>query len=103
MPIGVTRWERRDGADRNRFALAALDYCRAWRATAGIRSSRFYWADVDTLVVLTDGHSFDILDLPQTPELAKALFSLSAVGRPAGSERWTEAAAGEATFRLSLE
>jgi hypothetical protein len=50
---------------------------------------------------LMDAESQEVFDKPPTPELATALFALSDLARPVGSERWMEAAAGEQAFRMS--
>ena len=57
MVIGYGRWDRRDGADRDRLGQAALAFCRALRSETGVQDARFYWSGVDSLVVLTDAVS----------------------------------------------
>ena len=54
MPLHITKWERRDGADRDAFANAALTMSRFARSNEGVRNSRFYWADIDTIAILVD-------------------------------------------------
>lgn len=101
MAIQITRWERRDNADRDALGHAALNHCRAVRATEGMRSARFYWANTDTIAVLADAESQEVFDRPPTPDGAKAAFALSDLARPVGMERWMEPGAGEQAFRMS--
>ena len=103
MPIQIQVWERRDSADRNALANAALDICRASRATEGIRSSRFYWSGADTVVFLTDGETQALNDLGDgskvTADQARALFTLSDLARATDSRRLAEPGAGQEIYR----
>jgi len=103
MPMTVTYWERRDNADRDSFAKAALNVCRASRSRPGIRSSRFYWLNNDNLVLQTEVDSLDIFNGPPPPEVAKALFALSDQARTIRMERWVDAGQGEQTYRQAQQ
>jgi hypothetical protein len=94
----VSRWERRDSADRDALGRAALDLCRVNRANAGVRSARFFWGSTDHVVFLTEAESAEVFDRPATPEQARAAFALSDLARPVSTERWADARAGEDTF-----
>jgi hypothetical protein len=98
MDVGYTRWERRDGADRNALAMAALEYCRAMREENGVSDARFYWSGVDTLSVLAHVESVDILNRLTTPRLAKASFALADLARQTTTEAWFDAHVGEAMY-----
>lgn len=102
MAMLVSWWERRDSADRNAFGKAALDFCRATRVRPGMRSSRFYWLNADTVVVANDGE-MESFDGPPSPEQAKALFALSDLGRQTAMQRWGDAGAGEQVYRSAME
>ena len=104
MHLHVTKWERRDGVDRDAFANAALTMSRFARSNEGVRNSRYYWADIDTIAILVDaepgawgpGSGGD-----PPPEGSKAFFGMSDVAHARGQETWGEAGRGEETFRLS--
>ncbi len=80
MPLHVGKFERFPSADRNDLALAALEWCRAARASEGVNDSRFYWIDPNEIVVVTDadpgawgaGAGAEV-----SPQAAKALFALA--------------------------
>ncbi|HLZ71797.1 MAG TPA: hypothetical protein VKV26_17990 [Dehalococcoidia bacterium] len=95
----VTYWERCDNADRDTFARAALNLCRAQRTQHGIRNSRFYWFGIDTLVVQTDAESLDVFNSPPPPEASTAVFALSDQAHQIRMERWQDAAVGEQSYR----
>ncbi|MCC6961564.1 MAG: hypothetical protein IT301_17075 [Dehalococcoidia bacterium] len=99
MAILISRYERRDAADRDALGRAALDVCRANRAVSGMRSARFYWTNTDTVALLLDAESQEVFDRPGTPDQLRAAFALSDLARNVGSERWTSAGEGEAAFR----
>ena len=103
MPLHVTKWERRDGADRDALGTAALTMCRFARSNEGVRNARFYWANTDTVAILVDadpgawgpGSAGD-----PTAEGAQAIFGLSDLAHGVAQETWGEAGAGEALFRM---
>ena len=103
MAIQLQVWERRDSADRNALGNAALDLCRASRATEGIRSSRFYWNGADAVVFLTDGETAALDALADgakvSADQARALFTLSDLAKATLSMRLAEPRAGEETYR----
>ena len=101
MAMLVNYWQRRDSADRDAFARAAVNYCRAVRAHEGVRGSRYYWFHPDTVVQLTDGESLEVFDQPPTAEQAKALFALDDLARMIRTERWADARQGEETYRMA--
>ena len=101
MAIQIGHWERRDGADREKLAMAALDLCRANRAVDGMRSVRFYWTGPDNIVLQSDAESFEVFDRPFGADSARAAFALSDLARATGSERWTDPRAGENVYRTA--
>ncbi len=102
MDAGVTHWERRDGADRNAFGMAALGLCRALKATDGVQDARFYWSGTDNLVVLTHVDSAEVLNRAPSAALAAANFGLADLARETGSETWFDAATGKAMYDAAL-
>lgn len=102
MPIQMQKWERRDGVDRNDFALAVLDLCRHMRGSnPKIRSARFYWADPgNTVVMLTDGEpGWDDYNPEPNPETSAAMFRVADMGRLLDTENWADAGVGQRTWQ----
>ncbi len=78
MPLHVGKFERFPSADRNELALAALEWCRAARASVGVKDSRFYWIDPNEIVVVTDaepGAWGPGAGAEVSPQAAKAIFA----------------------------
>ena len=104
MPMFVSKWERRDTADRDALGHAALNICRWSRAQDGVRDARFYWADADTVAFVTTvapGSRWGIgSGLPPTADGAKVQFALSDLSRMVSTEAWQDAGVGEQAFRL---
>jgi hypothetical protein len=104
MPLHVSKFERQAGADRNALGLAALEACRAARATAGVSDSRFYWVNPNEIAILTDaepgswgpgsGNGPDARN-------AKAGFALADLARQTVNETWVDARAGEENYKLT--
>ncbi len=101
MDVGISRWERRDGTDRDQLGQAALAYCRAMRSFEGVHGARFYWANPDTVVVLTEVDSSEVLYRQASPDLARATFALADLARQTGAESLFDARTGEETFRAA--
>ena len=98
MPLHVGKFERFPSADRNELALAALEWCRAARASAGVKDSRFYWIDPNEIVVVTDaepGAWGPGAGAEVSPQAAKAIFALADLARNTSTETWADARAGE--------
>lgn len=98
MSIHVWQYERRDDADREALGKGALALTQAIKAADGVRSSKFYWVNADTVVVLTDGES-SFSDAPPTADAARALFALSDLARQTRDEQWIDPGTGERTYR----
>ncbi len=101
MPIVITTFDRRDATDRKDLAMAALALTRAQRAGAGenCRSSRFYWEDTNSVVIITDW-----VEMPSgmaPPEVLKAGYTLGDLARMTSQRRLTEAGFGEETYRAA--
>ncbi|HSF87325.1 MAG TPA: hypothetical protein VLG28_16930 [Acidimicrobiia bacterium] len=101
MAVGIQRWERRDGADRNEFALAALAYCKAVRTQRGVEDARFYWTGIDALAVLSTLSEPEAWSRPLTEGAAKATFALADLGHQTGSELWLDARDGQAAWEAA--
>jgi hypothetical protein len=104
MPLFVSKWERRDGADRDALGRAALNLCRWARSQEGVRDARFYWAGTDTVAFVTTvepGGRWGIgSGNPPTPDGSKVQFALSDLARVVANEAWADAATGEQSFRM---
>lgn len=101
MDIGISRWERRDGADRDQLGKAALGFCRAMRGSDGVQNARFYWTNPDTVVVLTEADTSEILYRQASPEVTRATFVLADLARQTATETLFDARTAEATFRAA--
>ena len=104
MPLTIEKWERRDSADRNSLGLAALGYCRANKSADGIHSSKFYWGNADTLVIITEadpGAYGPGSGGEPNAEAAKASFALSDLARSTSIETLVDARMGKQTYDLS--
>lgn len=99
--IGYGRWDRRDGADRDRLGQTALAFCRALRSESGVEDARFYWSGIDSLVVLTQADSADVITGTPSPAVARATFALADLARQTVSETWLDARVGEQTYRAA--
>lgn len=97
MQYGVWHVERRDGADRDEFAQAALAFCRVVRALDGVEDCRFYWKPYDIIVIQAQGKSSDAWNVTDA-DLAKASFDLYDLGRAAGYEEWLDAKSGQEAY-----
>ena len=107
MALGITLWRRKDGADRNELALAALQVCRVWRSRDDISSSRLFWRGWNDIAIVTEGDDTmfdfrgtdpdmakassgladlaDVVDWYQLGEARQAQQAYEAAGRPSGS------------------
>jgi hypothetical protein len=101
MAIMVGRWERRDSADRESFANAALAYCQAMKARDGVKNSRFFWVSADQIVVQSEAESQQVLDQAPNADLAKSVFALSDLARAYDNERWMDPRDGQAVYRTA--
>jgi hypothetical protein len=99
MAMMVTWWERRDAGDQEAFGKGALNLCRASRARPGVRSARFYWRNLDNVVVVLDSDRMEAFDGPPTPEQMQAIIALNAVARAVDQQRWADAGQGEQVYR----
>ncbi len=99
MAIIVNKWQRRDNTGIEAFGNAAYEACRAEKGVQGVRSSKFYWENSDTIVMQSEAESFEVFDRPGTPELGKAIFALTDIARPVSTERWQEPRAATELYR----
>jgi hypothetical protein len=104
MPLHVAKYERLAGADRNALGSAALEACRAARESAGVSGSRFYWVNPNEIAILTDAEPGSwgpgSANGPDARN-AKAFFALSDLARQTMNETWSDARAGQETYKLS--
>jgi hypothetical protein len=100
MAIMVNHYQRREGKDPEAFGVAAYEYCRALRANQGAKSCRYYWVDLDLIVIQIEAESFEAFDRPATPESAKAAYAFLDLARIVQTERWTEPRPAEEGYRL---
>ena len=90
--------ERRDNADRNEFALAALAVCRNVKKQDGIKTSRFYWYNADSIVIWSEGEA-SAFDYSPNPDLAKDMFALADLGKLTQNWRLSDARLGEEAYK----
>lgn len=101
MPYRLYMWERRDNANRNDFALAALASCKVYRKTDGISSARYYWSGTERIGILLEGTPA-ALNTPTAgsdPSDAKLYFDLADLAKPVDDIQLSEAKAGEETAK----
>ena len=100
MQYGVWHIERRDSAERDNFARAALDFCRAVRQLDGVDGCRFYWKPVDTIVIVAEGGSAAAWNVVST-DVTNAQFDLADLGRIVNYEVWLDARSGQDAYVAS--
>ena len=104
MPLHVTKYERRDSANRNELGITALEVCRASRENPGVTSSLYYWINPDEIVILTDAEpgawGQGSGNVP-TPRSMKAMFALADLAKSTGNETWADARAGSETYKVT--
>ena len=96
MPVEYRRLQRCPGVGRDEFARAVLEACRTRRANPHVRSSRYYWADGGTIIViLTEGdpQMWDYNPAPD-PLALKTVFSVDDVALQLSVERLSDAGSG---------
>lgn len=98
MDYGLWHVERRDTADRDEFAQAALSFCRAVRGLEGVSDCRFFWKPFDVIVVLAEGETAAAWRVNDTG-LAAASFALFDLGKATGYEEWLDAKTSEQLYR----
>jgi len=57
MAMGIQVWQRKDGADRNDLALAAIQVCRVLRGHDDISSSKLFWQGWNTIAIVSEGEN----------------------------------------------
>jgi len=93
----IETYERRDIADRNELALAALQLCRTLRAQDSVKSAKFYWEDWDRLAVVTERDTWN-MDGNPIPEAAKASSGLANLAQRVEFRLLAEAAIGQQAY-----
>ena len=104
MPLHVSRYDRYPNTDRNKLATAALEACRAARASDGVSSSKFFWIDPNQIAILTDAEPGAWgIGSGREPSArgAAAMFGLADLARNTSYEVWADAKAGETTYKLA--
>ena len=51
MAIIVDHFQRREGKDPEALGIAAYEYCRAVLTNPGMQSCRYYWVNLDLIVI----------------------------------------------------
>ena len=93
-------WERRDNADRNDLANAALALCRGIKPADSVTSSKFYWYTADTIVIWTEGEA-SAFDYNPDANVGKAIFALSDLAKLTMNWRLSDAKLGEETYKAA--
>ncbi len=101
MAVTLTKWERREGTDREELGNAAFVLCREQRARPGVTGCRFFWTNPDEVAVLAEAESAQVFDEPPKPEMTRALFHLSDLARQTVTERWIDPRDGMEAYRTA--
>jgi hypothetical protein len=101
MAIMLTKWERREGTDREALGNAAFVFCREQRATPGVTDCRFFWTNPDEVAVLAEAESAQVFDEPPKPEMNRAIFHLADMARQTATERWIDPRDGMEAYRAA--
>ncbi len=103
MPVQMQKLERYPGTDRDKFARAVLNYCRAYRSDPKIGGAQFYWADAGNtigVVVWGEPGCFDYNPNPD-PNMLKAAFAVADLGNQRSSEVWQDAGPGARSWEAA--
>ena len=90
MAVMLSKFQRRDTADRVALGTAAFELCKQQRAVPGVTASRFFWTSADDIAILAEAESPLAFDEPMKPELATAVFRLADLALQTANERWTD-------------
>jgi hypothetical protein len=101
VAILVSKFQRRDSADRAAVGVAAFQLCKTQRAVPGITASRFFWTSADDIAILVEAESAVAFDEAPKPELAAAMFSLADLAQQTASERWIDPRDGMSTYQIA--
>lgn len=102
MPLEFTMWHRKDGADRNDLAFAALQVCRVLRGRDDVHSSRLFWQGWNDLAIVTEGEpTMRNGDGTPEPAMAKATRELSDLADIAESYFMGEANRGQDAYKAA--
>ena len=106
MPLHVSKYERRDSADRNELAAAALEACRSAKSVPGVISSLFYWVNPDQIAIITnagDGGFNFVVILPDHEIWGKLAKAYSGSAAQKADEVWGEVATCKGTSLWASE
>jgi hypothetical protein len=101
MAIMLTKWERREGTDREELGNAAFVFCREQRGRPGVTDCRFFWTNPDEVAVLAEAESAQVFDEPPKPEMNRAIFHLADMARQTVTERWIDPRDGTEAYRAA--
>lgn len=83
MPMQITMWHRKDVADRNDLAFAALQVCRVLRGQDDVENSRLFWQGWNDIAIVTEGEpSMRSQESGPEPAMAKATRELADLADP---------------------
>lgn len=102
MPVmGVSHWTRRDSADRALLGQAALEVCKALRASDGIDDARFYWTGPDTVVLHVTAQMSGPLSDPPSADAARQFFALADLAHRERYEEWVDPRTAMESYQLA--
>lgn len=102
MPVGITTYRRRPGADRNELALAALQLCRTLRGHDDVTSSRLFWDGWNDITVITEGApTMWNTDGSPDPDIMKATAGLADLADLTSQSRLAEAKMGQESYEVA--
>jgi hypothetical protein len=99
--VGLSYWNRRDGADRALMAQAALDVCKAMKVSDAVDDIRFYWSGPDSLVVQAFCQTPEPLVTPPNADCARALFALADMAHRERYEQWIDPRTGFEQYTMA--
>ena len=102
VPTLYSRFHIKNGPDRAAAAGIALDLCRASRARKGCLNARYYWANINEIVMLSDWETgVDVLAPPASgldPAVGELTYKLHDIADRTAWELWTDARAGKDAY-----
>jgi hypothetical protein len=99
--IGITYWNRRDGADRALLGSAALDVCKALKSSDAVDDIRFYWSGPDTVVLQMFAPTAGPMMTPPNADAARAMFALADLANRERFEQWMDPRTGWENYQLA--
>ena len=102
MPTLYSRFHIKSGSDRAAAATLALNLCRAQRGREGCLNARYYWANVNEIVMLSDWENGTAPFTPPAggpdPAIGELSYKLYDIADRTAWELWTDARVGKDAY-----